>query len=346
MRKATCLCAVLALAILWVGCGDGTHTVPLTSQVAFLRDSSSGSSARALTQHRIIEQGSLNRRALTHLRSRAAGLKPYTTGIASGPISILMMKLDGTGQTIVSEQGGWFEAVQLSLDGTKGVVAAEDTNGYLQIFVADTTNPQKSNPVQITSDSADHWDPQISPDNKTVIFVKYDSASDLDQMFTVSTSGGAQKMISTPSFDVSYPTYTPGGKQIVFEQEDLDTINIMDLNGANIQTLTNGDGTSYYDECPSVSPDGTKLIFSRYGKNVDTGGSDVYIANLDGTGVTALTTNGDSWDPLFVKNKILFVQDVYDQTLKTWHQNIFSMNYDGSSQVNLTNSATDDTFLW
>ena len=69
--------------------------------------------------------------------------------------------------------------------------------------------------------------------------------------------------------------------------------------------------------------------------------SEIFIANIDGTNVRQLTTDGASRDPLFVNDKIVFVS----------HRDgaggrMYAMSPDGSNQKNLTpNDVTDDYFL-
>ena len=273
------------------------------------------------------------------------GLQPYAYTIANGTDSIVVMKDDGTGQTVVANQAGYFYSVQLSLDGKKGVVSAEDENGYLQIFVANMANLQNGNPLQLTTDATDHYVPQLSPDDNTVVFVKYDSAG-IGRAYTVPAGGGTQTMISTPdTIDVWTPSYTPDGKKIVYEDDNLDCINMMNLDGTGMTTLTNAGGTEYFDEFPSVSPDGTKLVFSRYGKATPTTSEDVYIANIDGSNVTQLTnsgTAGEAWDPMFVNNKIVFVY----YSFATSDNDIYNMNFDGSAAKDLTNNSQDEYFQY
>jgi Tol biopolymer transport system component len=106
-----------------------------------------------------------------------------------------------------------------------------------------------------------------------------------------------------------------------------------------MQTLTNAGGTAYFDEFPSVSPDGKKIVFSRYGKGTQTPGEDVYIVNIDGTNLKQLTNSGataDSWDPLFVNNKIAYV----------FNGDIYSMNVDGTNAKDISNNPADEFFIW
>ncbi len=338
MRKIFFLTLMLMLVAAWVGCGDSTHAVVPTSQLAFIRSSGVGAGLAA-SMHHSLELGSLRAQPYAQKPVTGPGLKPYLNTIANGSDSIVLMKNDGTGENVVSPQGGIFWAVQLSPDGTRGVGTAEDQNGYQQVFVADMKNLQNSNPLQLTNDAENHYVPQISPDNRTVIFVKYDSAGGMGQAYTIPASGGTETLISTPTVDVWTPSYTPDGSKIVFEDDILDTINIMSTNGTGMKVLTNPGGTAYFDGFPSVSPNGKKLVFSRYGKGTQTAGEDVYIANIDGTGVTQLTTTGattDSWDPMFVNTKIVFV----------YNGDIYSMNYDGTKLKDISNNSADEYFMW
>jgi Tol biopolymer transport system component len=321
------------------GCGDSTHALLPTSQLAFIRSAAIGSGASTMSRH-AMEPGGLRFPGTPHVR--AAGIAPLLNATASGTDSIVTMKNDGTGETMLASQTGWFGSVQLSLDGKMGVGTVEDDNGYMQIYVVNMTSVHNLQPVKITSDAQQHYYPQLSPDNSTVVFMQYDPSNEQGFAYTIKASGGTETKISTPlGIFVNFPTFTPDGKKIVFEEENNDTINIMNLNGTGIKTLTNGDGTAYFDECPSVSPDGTKIVFSRYGKDVETVGEDIYIANIDGTSVKQLTTDGNNWDPMFVNDKILFVS----HRDNAGGSEIYSMNLDGTSVKRLTNNNVNDAFI-
>ena len=334
MRKTLFLTLLLAFVSAWVGCGDSTHSLVPTSQLAFVR-ASAGSSALSASIHHSAELSGL--RANARRPIAGPGLKPYLNTIASGTDSIVVMKNDGTGEAVVANQAGRFYAVQLSLDGKKGVATAEDENGILQVFIADMTNLKNANPLQLTTDAADHYAPQISPDNKTVIFIKYNITAGNYQAYTIKASGGTETLISTPSVDVNTPSYTPDGKSIVFEDDNLDTINMMKTDGTGMKTITNAGGTAYFDQFPSVSPDGAKIVFSRYGKETATAGEDIYIANIDGSNVKQLTNTGataDSWDPMFVRNKVAFV----------YMGDIYAMNTDGTGVKDISNDPNNEYF--
>ena len=335
MRITLFAAVVLVLcALLFVSCGDSTRAVTPTSQLAFIRQGG-GTGASAALAHPFEFSGFPQFARKMHTGN---GRTPFSADIQPGTDSIVLINANGTGEKTVANQGGWFYAVQLSADGKKGVAAAEDTNGWLQIYSVDM---KTLNPVQLTTDAEDHLFPQMSADGSKVVFMKFVSNAEMGQAVVMNTSGGTEKVISTPGIFVNFPSFTPDGKQIVFEEEIDDTIDIMNADGTGIKTLTNVGGTAYYDEFPSVSADGKTIAFSRYGKDTPTGGENIYTIQIDGTGLKQLTTDGKSWDPLFVSNHIAFVS--YRDNANG--SEIYSMNLDGSTQKRLTNNNVPDYFI-
>lgn len=330
MRKLLCLSLVLFLVAVWVGCGDSSTKLVPTSNVLFIR--AAAVSATASMRHSFERGGVVSPHALP----RAAG-RPFV--LAGGTDLVVMMKNDGSNQKVLTDQqggaSGMFGSVQISLDGKMAVGSALDDNGYLQVFVVNMSNLNNLQPTQVTTGNQDHYFPQLSPDNKTVLFVK-DGYSDMPEAYTIKVSGGTETKISTPSgIYVNFPTYTPDGKSIVFEEEENDTISIMNTDGTGIKKLTDG---TFYDEEPSVTSDGKKIFFSRYGKATEMAGEEIFSMNIDGTGLKQLTTTGenaDSWDPIVVNDKVVYV----------YNGNIFGMNLDGTGQKNLTNSSQEEFFM-
>jgi Tol biopolymer transport system component len=197
--------------------------------------------------------------------------------------------------------------------------------------------------VQLTTSPEDHVMPQISPDNSTVIYHKWTSGT-MTQAFTVRAAGGAETQISTPGTYVLFPAYTPDGKQIVFSTFDTNHtyqgISIMNADGTGIKTLTGVAGS--LDSMPSVSPDGKTVAFYRYSFSPQGGLLDIYTIGIDGTNLKQLTTDGESLDPLYGKDKIVFIS----HRDHNGAGEIYSMGLDGSNQKNLTNNGVDEYFFW
>lgn len=265
------------------------------------------------------------------------GLKSWSNATVTGGDSVVLMNNDGSNQIVIADQAGWFETVQESSDGLKGVGTAEDDNGEYQVFYANLTD--KKNPVitQLTTTAEYHWSPSISGDGKKVVFVKYATTGDSEygQAFLMSTAGGTETQIPT-TFNVSFPSFTPDGK-ILFEQEDNDSISMMNADGTGFTQLTNPDH-AYFDEYPSASHDGKTMVFSRY-PATEYGGEDVWIANIDGTNAKQLTTDGNSWDPMIVNNKIVFIS-----TRDGVGPEVYSMKLDGTNPKRLTNNTVSEYF--
>ncbi|MBZ5703999.1 MAG: DUF5050 domain-containing protein [Acidobacteriia bacterium] len=332
MRKVLFFSVLLIfVGIALVNCGDNGTSVP--KQFAFIRAAAGSSLSSVSAQERHFQMEHSLRTPRMH---QGVGLKHWTNDLSAGDDSVVLMNTDGTGELVIAPQMGWFEAVQESADTMKGVGTAQDSNGNYQVIFVDLAD--KKNPVatEITTDAEYHWSPQLSWDGTKVVFVK--TANEMGgQAVIMPTSGShTETVISTP-FWVSYPSFTPNGK-IVFEEETNDTINIMNQDGTGNTRLTNADH-AYFDECPSVSPDGKTIVFSRY-PTQGTYAEDIWTVNIDGTNPKQLTTDGMSWDPMFVKDKIVFV---------SWRDNasgneVYSMNLDGTNQKRLTNNNVNEYF--
>jgi Tol biopolymer transport system component len=324
---------VIAFAIALLNCGSDSHTTPgITSQFAFVQPSAgSGPTIMSPAERHLSAEHRQGFRNNSRLYS-GRGLKPWANTIEPGTDSIVLMNNDGTGQLIIANQAGRFEAVQLGYDGKRGVVSAEDSNGYLQIVYVDLGD--KNNPVvtELTTDAENHWGPQISWDGSKVVFTKWVDSANNYQAVIMSASGGTETVIPT-DFEANYPTFTPDGK-LVFENDDTDTISIMNTDGTGLATITSEQDTEHGDWAPSVSPDGKTVVLSRQ--------SNIYSVAITGGTVTQLTKNGRSWDPMFVKDKIVYISYPTDGS----SAEVLSMNVDGTNPKRLTTDTVDEYFEW
>lgn len=107
-----------------------------------------------------------------------------------------------------------------------------------------------------------------------------------------------------------------------------------DLSGGKLIQLTEGLGRS--SSCPRLSPDGSRLSF-MYGGSI----SDLFILNLDGTGLANLTNDAkDSiedfcadWSP---DGSQLIFSAAKEESPNDWIQQIYSAKTDGSGITQLT----------
>jgi TolB protein len=132
-----------------------------------------------------------------------------------------------------------------------------------------------------------------------------------------------------------------------------DGIVLMNADGSDPVLLTNpnyGSDCWCWDEDAYFTPDGTKIVFSREDGYAET--EDVYIMNIDGTGVTNLTDGvGYNEDPIIVKDsststpRILFSSNRDNLTTGLAGFELYVMNLDGSGLTRLTYNDVFDGFF-
>jgi TolB protein len=110
----------------------------------------------------------------------------------------------------------------------------------------------------------------------------------------------------------------------------------MNADGTNPRRLT--DRPNSNELFPSVSPDGTRVVFSSQVPAVNEG--NIWIMNIDGSDPRQLTStaalnNIPAWCP--AGDLIVWVSDVRG------NDNIYIMNADGSGLAQLTDDAGEDT---
>jgi len=321
---------VIVFTVSLSNCGNDSHTPALSRQFAFVQPTA-GPAMSVAERHFRMENPGL----LRPMRSTSAmGLKSWANAIKSGPDSVVLMNNDGSGQTVIANQVGYIEAVQEGYDGKTGVASALDDNNVYQLLSVDLRDQKKPKVTQITTTAEERWSPQISWDGNRVVFVKYVN-NEGGRAMLMSSAGGAETEIPS-TFNVSTPSFLKDGR-ILFEQEDNDSISIMNPDGSGFHQLTNP-GHVYYDEYPSASADSKTIVFARYKADESTG-EDIWTANIDGTNLKQLTTDGRSWDPMFVNDKIVFLSTRDGNT-----SDVYSMSKDGSNAKRLTNDSVSEYF--
>jgi len=238
----------------------------------------------------------------------------------------------------------------LSLDpsGAKLVFSQKiggDSYEYTEIY---TFSIDDQTSVKLTDNSM--WDlyPVWSPDGSEIAFLSWRESS-LD-IYRMDGEGDNQRLLYDSSHhdaDIDWR-----GEQIVFTSQD--RIWIMDSDGKNPLPLTDPPRAGEWGQAnlpfgdydPRLSPDGTKIIFSRMiGDESIHGNYDIFQVNLDGSELLNLTKTGysqglSSWSP--AGNEILFIvaaiegRGVYD---------LYTMNSDGSEVKSRTPENLPPEFL-
>jgi dipeptidyl aminopeptidase/acylaminoacyl peptidase len=240
-------------------------------------------------------------------------------GATDGPIEVTVEDKTATGPDFNVITEGAIE-VNITTSGPD-----QDADGYnLIIDGTDEFSTDANDTVYVNGLSEDTHDLELSDvaDNCSV-------ESDNPQMAdviagdttSVSFEAACQTVLNNRIVFVS--DRGPGG------QFDLYT---MDPDGSNIDQVTNN---SDVERFPDISPDGTKIAFSK-GSGGE--GGNIWVVNADGTNPTQLTTSGQDNLPVWSPDgsQILFTSDRDGAT------DIFVMNADGSAKNNITDNGDVD----
>jgi Tol biopolymer transport system component len=183
----------------------------------------------------------------------------------------------------------------ISPDG-RTLVFSSDRSGREALYVR--TLPD--GPVRVLVDSGDAPGyPAWSPDGRSIAFTA--DVDGADDLFIVSADGsGRRVLVAHPSRD-GHPRFSPDGTRVYFNSEragsepgttpvtapageDRVDIYSVRVDGSDLRRHTDcGSECSY----PSVSPDGTRLLYRRVfwqpGDGAPVRNSEVAVANLDGS---------------------------------------------------------------
>jgi len=162
-----------------------------------------------------------------------------------------------------------------SPDGTKIAFAStRDTNP--QIFVMD---PNGSNVVRLTHNSAEDAQPAWSPNGTKIAFATNRDGN--DEIYVMNANGSAQVNLTNHAGSDLAPAWSPDGTKIAF-QSDRETnyaVWIMNADGSNPVRLTNPNTPA---GAPSFSPDGTRIAYESDG--------DIWVMNVDGSRKSRITS--------------------------------------------------------
>jgi Tol biopolymer transport system component len=331
---------ILFLAVSLTGCGSSNKPAvqPATSMFAFMQQAG----------------GSL----FTPM------LGKYTTAGATTVFTASPVLDASTNQPVTGD----FYSIALSPDGTKAIVdlygGPNGDSAQWDIFVADSGN--RENMVAITNDVYPDAMPQFSPDASKVIFNSQrpgSQGSNQWQIVTRKVDGSGEVVLPMPlGADQTWaPTYSPDGSKIAVEAWGYDSggnffdgIVTMNADGSSPRLLTNPAAIcDCYDENPSFSADGRKIIFSgeTWDASASTETEDIYMMNADGSGLAQLTSGtAINFDPIAVNivgigQRVLFGSNWENSSITgSGAYEIYSMKLDGSELTRLTTNTTYDAF--
>ena len=170
-----------------------------------------------------------------------------------------------------------------------------------------TAKPDGSDLRRLTDYGVYTAEAVVSPDGKRIVFTSLKDG-DLD-IYTMNVDGtDVRRLTTTPGYDGG-PWWSPDGSQIVYRawhpvdsaltsyqallRERLVRPNRMELwvmnaDGSNQRQITQLGGANFG---PSWAPGGRQIIFSSNHKQPRSGNFDLFLINLDGSGLEQVTTD-------------------------------------------------------
>jgi TolB protein len=248
---------------------------------------------------------------------------------------ICIMNADGSGwQRLTDSPFANFNA-SLSPDGGKAVYIVND-GMHSEIYELDTRD---SKSTQLTTLGQSLGSPEISPDNRFIVF-HYRFGSDNLQLWIMNRDGGdPHEFYDEAGRDVHDGTWSPDGTQILFAlgRAESNKLYVIDFNGRDPQLLNNSVDTRGRSDW-SI---GDLVV-------LDMGGSwahEVYLMNADGSNLhqvspTGMNSQGASFSPDGKWIAFTAYTDVANKNLNTCE--IFVMRVDGTDVRQLTDNSYCD----
>lgn len=187
----------------------------------------------------------------------------------------------------------------------------------------------------VTRNNSINLNPAFSPDGKDLLFTSYKSGNP-DLFRKILSSGLELKLSGRKGLNIT-GSWSPDGTKIALtlSKDGNSEIYTLDRNGNNPVRLT---VNAAIDVSPVWSPDGRRLAFvsDRFG------GPQIFIMNADGSNVRRLTTSGSynvnpAWSPK--GDKIAY-------TRQQGGFQIYTINVDGTNDVQLTSSGNNENPAW
>jgi Tol biopolymer transport system component len=148
-------------------------------------------------------------------------------------------------------------------------------------------NGDGSDLQRLTSGAAQEFDPSWSPDGHRIAYRAQRPPAAPD-IYVMNADGSGQRRLASGLS----PAWSPDGAMIAYG-DDQGGISVMRPDGSASRRVPGTEQGEY----PSWSPDGAKLAFMAHREKASAANFEIYVVNLDGTGLKRLTNapGEDGW---------------------------------------------------
>lgn len=266
----------------------------------------------------------------------AVGRIVYVSYAAGFP-ELWTINADGSGASDFVPGGQVEFDPRWSPDGTKVVFSSNRDSSTFEIYVASADGQVVE---RVTQDGFnDRW-PAWSPDGTQIVYSSLRNGN--YDLYVMDADGSNPRAVTTDPGNDLEPTWSPDGSSIAFVSTRVD--GVQDIWNFNLSSgvavrLTND---SANESAPDYAPDGDSIVYGSV--DTETGSTEIYLVRTDGTGVSAVTSNGAEnrtprWSPDGAQ--ILFASNLDGDS------ELYRMPIDGSRLVQITaNGHPDQSPSW
>ncbi len=176
------------------------------------------------------------------------------------PQEIYLSTFDGSKITRLTQWSGFDGFPAYKKQGNQ-IYFSRFSNKQLRLYTMQNEEDAKAWPV-IKTDGHD-LGVQVSPQSNSFVWSRFSSDFQTSQIFA-SNSVFKKTKILTPDFDLSWsPSFHPDGQSVIFSARNKEMANLdlfeVTVDGKCHRQLSSYEGDEYF---PTVSPDGTKIMFT------------------------------------------------------------------------------------
>ncbi len=183
-------------------------------------------------------------------------------------------------------------------------------------------NADGTGQTRLTNNNFQDSLPSWSPDGTKIAF--FSNRDGDGEIYVMNVDGSNVTRLTNSPGEDAHPMWSPDGSQITFHTRRFGSLDVMVMNadGSNQRLVTAGTPTTS-EYFPVWSPDGTMITYT--GNTLDRTNFDVYVINVDGTGVRQLTFGAGfdgrcDWGRLSPTNK--------DECKKNGHKRFSSSTFE------------------